>query len=105
MITLDQVQLAIRATGRSLVGESFDDNHFTTFTFTGFDDNQLAPFYFFSGKEVAELVRGFSSDEKNCSMEFNEFLKMIATEERKDSQPQGDALLEAFRSFSLCFQM
>ena len=54
---------------------------------------------------MAELVRGFSSDEKNCSMEFNEFLKMIATEERKDSQPKGDALLEAFRYFSLCFQM
>ena len=51
------------------------------------------------GKEVTELVKGFSSDEKNCSMEFNEFLKMMATEERKDSQPKGDALLEAFRCF------
>ena len=90
MITLDQVQLAIRATGRSLAGESFNDNKFTAFTC--------------SGKEVAELVRGFSSDEKNCSMEFNEFLKMMATEERKDSQPKGDALLEAFRSFSLCLK-
>ena len=48
-------------------------------------------------KEVAELVIGFSSDEKNCSMEFNEFLKMMATEERKDSQPKEEALLEAFR--------
>ena len=46
-------------------------------------------------------MRGFSSDEKNCSMEFNEFLKMMATEERKDSQPKEDALLKAFRSFSL----
>ena len=51
-------------------------------------------------KEVAELVIGFSSDEKNCSMEFNEFLKMMATEERKDSQPKEEALLEAFR---FCF--
>ena len=93
MITLDQVQLAIRATGRSLAGESFDG---TINSFT---------FHYFSGKEVAELVRGFSSDEKNCSMEFNEFLKMIATEERKDSQPKGDALLEAFRCYSLCFQI
>ena len=48
-------------------------------------------------KEVADLVIGFSSDEKNCSMEFNEFLKMMATEERKDSQPKEEALLEAFR--------
>ena len=48
---------------------------------------------------MTELVKGFSSDEKNCSMEFNEFLKMMATEERKDSQPKGDALLEAFRCF------
>ena len=51
-------------------------------------------------KEVADLVIGFSSDEKNCSMEFNEFLKMMATEERKDSQPKEEALLEAFR---FCF--
>lgn len=72
VITLDQVQLAIRATGRSL-----------------------------AAKEVAELVKGFSSDEKNCSMEFNEFLKMMATEESKDSRPQEDALLKAFRCFSL----
>ena len=56
---------------------------------------------------MTELVKGFSSDEKNCSMEFNEFLKMMATEERKDSQPKGDALLEAFRcltkKFIQCF--
>ena len=52
---------------------------------------------------MTELVKGFSSDEKNCSMEFNEFLKMMATEERKDSQPKGDALLEAFRCFSKKF--
>jgi len=70
VLTLDQVQLAIRATGRSL-----------------------------TVKEVADLVIGFSSDEKNCSMEFNEFLKMMATEERKDSQPKEEALLEAFRTF------
>ena len=94
MITLDQVQLAIRATGRSLAGGSFSASPiFTDSTFPG--------------KEVTELVRGFSSDEKNCSMEFNEFLKMMATEERKDSQPKGDALLEAFRSSTralmLCF--
>ena len=36
-------------------------------------------------------------------MEFNEFLKMMATEERKDSQPKEDALLKAFRSFSLTY--
>ena len=57
-------------------------------------------FFSSKGKEVTELVRGFSSDEKNCSMEFNEFLKMMATEERKDSQPKGDALLQAFRCFT-----
>ena len=59
----------------------------------------MSRFTDFAGKEVTELVKGFSSDEKNCSMEFNEFLKMMATEERKDAQPKGDAILEAFRCF------
>jgi Ca2+-binding EF-hand superfamily protein len=68
VITLDQVNHAVRATGRVVPAGA-----------------------------VVEMVRLFSSDKKNCSMEFNEFLKMMAAEERRDCRPQKEALVQAFR--------
>ena len=48
--------------------------------------------------EVAAIVKEHSSDDRNHSMEFNEFLKMMAAEERRDLRPQREALVDAFRS-------
>ena len=47
--------------------------------------------------EVAAIVKEHSSDDRNHSMEFNEFLKMMAAEERRDLRPQREALVDAFR--------
>jgi hypothetical protein len=79
VLTLEQVILAVRSTGRVLPG--------------GGDPPARDP----AAGAVLEMVRLFSSDKKNCSMEFNEFLKMMAAEERRDCRPQEEALVQAFR--------
>ena len=47
--------------------------------------------------QVVRLVSQFTSDKKCHTLEFNEFLKMMAAEEQKDLRPPAETLVDAFR--------
>ena len=43
------------------------------------------------------VIKQFSEDEKNFTLEFNEFLKMIADENKLKKMKNQDEIIEAFR--------
>ena len=43
------------------------------------------------------MVEAVSEDKKDMSLEYNEYLKMMAMDLKKDPTKNKDALLEAFR--------
>ena len=47
------------------------------------------------------VIKQFSEDEKNFTLEFNEFLKMIADENKLKKMKNQDEIIEAFRYTSL----
>ena len=47
------------------------------------------------------VIKQFSEDEKNLTLEFNEFLKMIADENKLKKMKNQDEIIEAFRYTSL----
>ena len=47
--------------------------------------------------QVVRLVSQFTTDKKCHTLEFNEFLKMMAAEEQKDLRPPEETLVDAFR--------
>ena len=42
-------------------------------------------------------IRQFSEDNRNCSLEFNEFLKMVAQDNKYISLDKAEELTDAFR--------
>ena len=42
-------------------------------------------------------IRQFSEDNRNCSLEFNEFLKMVAHDNKYIPLDKAEELTEAFR--------
>ena len=46
-------------------------------------------------KKVVGMVRAVTEDQVHCSIEFNEFLKMISRQESENLHP--DLLVEAFK--------
>ena len=48
-------------------------------------------------------MEAVSEDKKDMSLEYNEYLKMMATDLKKDPTKNKDALLEAFRWLLLTF--
>ena len=48
-------------------------------------------------KDLLEKVNKFSTDKKNYSLEFNEFLKMMAIEMKRDANRTAAELTDAFR--------
>ena len=53
--------------------------------------------------ELEKIVEAVSEDKKDMSLEYNEYLKMMATDLKKDPTQNKDALLEAFRWLLLTF--
>merc|ERR1712012_1313977 len=56
------------------------------------------------GKQITDqrlltIIKKFSNDTKNYSLEFNEFLKMIAHDKNINTSENCDELIEAFRVF------
>ena len=47
--------------------------------------------------ELLAKVKQFSGDKRNKSLEFNEFLKMMAVEIKSTPDKARDDLIEAFR--------
>ena len=50
-----------------------------------------------SDDEILEIVKKFSDDKKNNSLELNEFIKMIAVDVKRDATGNQEELLDAFR--------
>ena len=48
-------------------------------------------------RTMVKRVKEFSADKKNGSLEFNDFLKMMAAEEERDWKAPYSSLLDAFR--------
>ena len=52
---------------------------------------------YFAEQEILDQVREVSDDSKNDSLEFNEFLKMVALDIKRDATKNRNELLDAFR--------
>ena len=50
-----------------------------------------------SDEEILKQVKEVSDDPKNNSLEFNEFLKMVALDLKSDATKNKNELLDAFR--------
>merc|ERR1711962_966832 len=50
-------------------------------------------------ESIEEKVKKHSEDQKNLSLEFNEFLKLISGELKEDPTSDQEQLLQAFRMF------
>ena len=50
-----------------------------------------------SDEEILKQVKEVSDDPKNNSLEFNEFLKMVALDMKSDATKNKNELLDAFR--------
>ena len=54
-------------------------------------------FYHSAEEDVLNQVKEVSDDSKNNSLEFNEFLKMVALDIKTDLAKNKNELLDAFR--------
>jgi len=52
-----------------------------------------------SDEEILAQVKNVSADSKNNTLEFNEFIKMVALDMKTDATKNRDELFEAFREF------
>ena len=48
-------------------------------------------------EEILAQVKNVSADSKNNTLEFNEFIKMVALDMKTDATNNWDELFEAFR--------
>ena len=48
-------------------------------------------------EEILAQVKNVSADSKNNTLEFNEFIKMVALDMKTDATKNRDELFEAFR--------
>ena len=55
-------------------------------------------------EELLEKVKRFSTDKKNNSLEFNEFLKMVAVDSQSKPSMARVELYQAFRSGRLAWR-
>ena len=53
--------------------------------------------YFLIDEEILAQVKNVSADSKNNTLEFNEFIKMVALDMKTDATKNRDELFEAFR--------
>ena len=58
---------------------------------------RLSDIIYFAEQEILDQVREVSDDSKNDSLEFNEFLKMVALDIKRDATKNRNELLDAFR--------